>query len=182
MKSGIPDPTADTSYGGLNAYYSARWSFGALARYFKWLRQTGIYDNTRIIVVSDHGNNYSLENSVAFSGKELLPALELTEKEANRIGALLMVKDYNATRQFAQSGALMSNGDVRDIALGESPLLDKYESRKPVLKHYRTLNWRTADMYHNRTYKYDRIYQIDGDYYDLTKWTLVKSSTTRKDQ
>ncbi|MES9881136.1 MAG: YidC/Oxa1 family membrane protein insertase [Sedimenticola sp.] len=182
MKSGIPDPTADTSYGGLNAYYSARWSFGALARYFKWLRQTGIYDNTRIIVVSDHGNNYSLENSVAFSGKELLPALELTEKEANRIGALLMVKDYNATRQFAQSGALMSNGDVRDIALGESPLLDKYESRKPVLKHYRTLNWRTADMYHNRTYKYDRIYQIDGDYYDLTKWTLVKRSTTRKDQ
>jgi hypothetical protein len=36
-------------------YVTARCTVGLVARYFRWMRDEGVYDNTRIVVVSDHG-------------------------------------------------------------------------------------------------------------------------------
>jgi hypothetical protein len=36
-------------------YVTARCTLGLVARYLRWMRDAGVYDNTRIVVVSDHG-------------------------------------------------------------------------------------------------------------------------------
>ena len=78
-----------------------------LGEYFDFLRKNNVYDNTRIIIVSDHGIGYGLQNP-NFS----------KFKEANYIpyNALLMVKDFNQKESIKMSFDFMTNAKVPYIA------------------------------------------------------------------
>lgn len=75
-----------------------------LGNWFDYLRENGVYDNTRIILVSDHGWNLSV-----FDKDDNLRSTE-------HYRPLLLVKDFNATG-FTQSMEFMTNADVPTLAL-----------------------------------------------------------------
>jgi len=78
-------------------------SFLLLGRWFEYLKTNGVYDNTRIILVSDHGRG-----STEYPGNINLP-------NANKLqgfNPLLMVKDFNARETLKTSDIFMTNGDV----------------------------------------------------------------------
>ncbi|MCR5210036.1 MAG: membrane protein insertase YidC [Lachnospiraceae bacterium] len=77
-----------------------------LGDYFDRLRELGVYDNTKIILVSDHGTGLDHLESLVFDNG----------LDAEWFNALLMVKDYDATG-FTTDKTFMTNADVPAIAL-----------------------------------------------------------------
>lgn len=76
-----------------------------LGEWFDYLRENNVYDNTRIILVSDHAAMYG-------NFEELL--LE-DGTDATIFYPLLMVKDFGSTG-FTTSDKFMTNGDVPTLA------------------------------------------------------------------
>ena len=81
-------------------------TYQALAEWLDYLRAEGVYDNTRIILVADHG--YDLAQ---FS--DLLIADDL---DAEKFNALLMVKDFDAHDPWRIDMSFMTNADVPTLA------------------------------------------------------------------
>lgn len=89
----------------LKHYYSFMAAYKQLGNWMDWLRNQGVFDNTRIIIASDHGykmavyDNMFLENG--FDLEWFMP--------------LLLVKDFNATG-ITVSDQFMSNADVPTLS------------------------------------------------------------------
>ena len=87
-------------------YVTNMLSLYALGEWFDYLRENGVYDNTRIIIVSDHGNDLGqFDNMLLDNGVDL-----------ERYNCLLMVKDFNSTG-YTISNDFMTNADVPTIAM-----------------------------------------------------------------
>jgi hypothetical protein len=83
--------------------------FLLLGKYFDFLKENGVYDNTRIIVVSDHGNRFlksSLPNAFTlFNGNNM-----------EGYHPLLLVKDFNDTAPLRTNLDFMTNADTPLLA------------------------------------------------------------------
>ena len=79
-----------------------------LGKWFEYLQRNGVYDNTKIIIVSDHGAD---ERFPAF--EHFPPMGHLYPAQAN---ALLMVKDFNADFPLKTDTTFMTNADVPFLA------------------------------------------------------------------
>ena len=88
-------------------YHTNMAALQQLGNWFDTLREQGAYDNTRIILVSDHGRN--LEHFPDMIQGDLLKNLEFYT-------SLLMVKDFGAT-EFKTSDAFMTNADVPTLSV-----------------------------------------------------------------
>jgi YidC/Oxa1 family membrane protein insertase len=79
-----------------------------LSEYFIFLKTNNIYDNTRIILVSDHAvqdNTYVTRTSLPFHVDQFNP--------------LLLVKDFNAKGEMKTDMTFMSTADVPTLAMEE---------------------------------------------------------------
>jgi len=76
-----------------------------LAEWFDLLREQGVYDNTRIIIVADHGFDFGM-----------LPSWSDGDLSAEYYNPVLLVKDFNATG-FTESDEFMTNADTPALAL-----------------------------------------------------------------
>ena len=85
-------------------------SFLMLGKWFRYLEQNGVYDNTRIIIVSDHGRG-----STDFPGNITLP----DGSRLQSYNALLMVKDFYADYPPQKSDVFMTNADAPLFALND---------------------------------------------------------------
>ena len=82
----------------------------AVGRWLDGLKESGVYDNTRIIIAADHG--YFL-----YTQEELdLSEDGVRHKYAGSFFPLLMVKDFDA-RGFREDASFMTNADIPSIAL-----------------------------------------------------------------
>ncbi len=83
-----------------------------LAKWFDYLREHDLYDNTRIILVSDHGYGiqrcHQLPNMVLQNGD--------TTIDTEFYRPLLMVKDFGAS-EFTVSEEFMTNADTPQLAV-----------------------------------------------------------------
>jgi hypothetical protein len=92
-------------------YHTNAASFRALGRYMQYLKANGVYDNTRIVIASDHGfKNIGFADKTRFPGNFRDDALK-----ASYFNPVLMVKDFGATGQFKRDDSFMSNADVPNI-------------------------------------------------------------------
>ncbi len=88
-----------------------------LGEWFDYLRAEGVYDNTRIILVADHGRHLAQIDRLVMGGADTLMDVELYYP-------LLMVKDFGATG-FQTDGTFMTTADVPTLAtdgLIENPI------------------------------------------------------------
>ena len=91
-----------------------------LGEWLDYLKKNGVYDNTRIIIVSDHGRD--LED-------DIMPVIEYVDgKNENRemissfFDCVLLVKDYDSDT-FETNDVLSSNADVP--AMATAGIIDK---------------------------------------------------------
>ena len=82
-----------------------------IGNWLDYLRENGVYDNTRIILVADHG--YYL-----YDNEDLMIRRNGSTTDINNFFPLLMVKDFNAAG-FTFSDEFMTNADVPSIAAGD---------------------------------------------------------------
>ena len=113
----VPDPDPSTRgqpYGNdlkgaisLEHLYSEHHAMRFITEYLDWMRANRVYNNTKIIITSDHSWFDSAVLARAFDNKHSYPG---------RPDSLLLVKDFDAADSFAESTQLMSTADVPYIA------------------------------------------------------------------
>jgi hypothetical protein len=102
-----------TNYGngplaGSSRYHVNVASFLLLEKFFRFLKDQGVYDNSRIILVSDHGRGYSdYKNNIVLPDGSYLQSYH----------PLLMVKDFGGGGTFATGDSFMTNADTIFFAL-----------------------------------------------------------------
>jgi YidC/Oxa1 family membrane protein insertase len=101
-------------FANVESYHANMAAFLLLGKWFAFLKENGVYDNTRIIIVSDHGFDVAtrLKDRVKLPNRDMLEIYQ----------ALLLVKDFNAQTAARIAGELpsdntfMTNADVPVLA------------------------------------------------------------------
>ena len=97
---------------GVTQYSHYECNMGAMLRlgeWFDYLRANNCYDNTRIILVSDHGRTLKQFSQLIYDNGDN------SKTDMEGFAPLLMVKDFNSTG-FKTSDEFMTNGDVPTLA------------------------------------------------------------------
>lgn len=96
-------------YSAMSHYTSNVGAYLQLGAYFDYLREQNVWDNTRIIIVADHGIMY--RDSDMFEGQMRIGMMGI-----DAYNPVLMVKDFGATG-FNISDEFMTNADVPYLAV-----------------------------------------------------------------
>lgn len=108
MKITNKGPEKIRNYGGISGNIAA---FKRLGEWIEYMKENDCYDNTRIIVVSDHGIGTS-------DGKKLnFPEDWPMTYNPDHNHPLLFVKDFNSKGKLTINEDFMTNADVPSIAL-----------------------------------------------------------------
>ena len=104
-------PQKTVSYPVSPAYDVNTIVYLSLATWFDNLKANGVYDNTRIIIVSDHGMGYGEKAHEGYDN----PGLNHNNKDDYH--ALLLYKDFSTTGELKTDMAFMTTADVPTLAL-----------------------------------------------------------------
>lgn len=102
----VLDYGTDNRKYGISHYHCNMAAIMSLGRWFDKLREEGVYDNTRIIIVADHGRALGQFEDMLF----------LDELDVEGVNALFMVKDFGATG-FVTDDSFKTNADTPVMAL-----------------------------------------------------------------
>ena len=157
-----PDEQEKSYNGGEGAYYSAKKFIELFSAWCDWLKEQGIYDNTYIILLSDHGNSVS-DNNPLVSGTT-----------HNRLNALLMVKGYDDSAELKIDNRLMMSSDAHcfyDNAQGKPLALPVRKACEAV----KTKHSDVSNLFLNTDMKIDyEIYRVTDSITDPKNWQVVK--------
>lgn len=150
----------------LSHYHTNMAALMQLGEWFDYLREQGVYDNTRIIIVADHGRNLDIfdEDDYGLYNTEFyLP--------------MLLVKDFDA-HGFSTSEEFMTNADVPTLAtddLIENPV--NPFSGKKIDSSYKFEN---EVQYVLLSYIYD-IGRNNGTQFLPSLWAAVSDPVTDRE-
>ena len=108
--------TGSSIFNGNIAYNTQMASFKLLGTFFDYLRENGIYDNTRIVIVSDHGGEHQEDD---FEKDDALDRAITGGQYWGRghYHCLLMFKDFNASGDIKFDDTFMTNADTPSLLL-----------------------------------------------------------------
>lgn len=142
-----------------------------LGKWFDYMRENDVYDNTRIILVSDHGR------SALRDGDEH----RLGDRDIENFYPLLMVKDFDS-KEFTMSEDFMTNGDVPTLAFKGivddpvNPFTGKAIDSSEKTKHdqYIIASDETDIQKNNgNTFLPSKWYSVHDDMRDINNWKVV---------
>lgn len=96
-----PRLRADANYQSLLQYHVNMASLKLIGKYLDFLKEKGVYDNSRIIIVSDHSYDIDL-NGYSNAQRELF----------GYFNSVLMFKDFNQNGKLKTNKDFMTNADV----------------------------------------------------------------------
>ncbi|MCL2065957.1 MAG: YidC/Oxa1 family membrane protein insertase [Treponema sp.] len=140
-------------------------------KWLNFLKENNVFDNTRIIIVSDHGYimQYNVpENIILPNGRQLFVYT-----------ALLMVKDFNARGALTASDIFMTNADVPLIALDgivENPVnpwtgkILEADKSDGVIITSSNLPWLNQHPEYQFNIRPNEWLQVRDNIYDLANW------------
>lgn len=102
------------SYYQMSHYHANMAALCKLGEWFDFLRSEGVYNNTRIIIVADHG--WSLEQLDSMVFGSVSDNTFYNSEDAMAYNPLLMVKDFDCVH-FSTDYSFMTNADTPSIAL-----------------------------------------------------------------
>lgn len=141
-----------------------------VAEWLDYLRENDVYDNTRIIIVSDHGRDLGIaEEMIHDIGEEEL-------FDVTRYNALLMVKDFGATG-FETSDEFMTNADVPTLSMAgliENPI--NPFTGKPINSDEKYAH----DQLITRSMKWG-VVRNQGTTFNESKWVSIKDDIWNPD-
>jgi YidC/Oxa1 family membrane protein insertase len=173
----VPVPSV-TNYGKSifskkTPYHVNAASIKRLAEWFEYLKSENVYDNTRIILVSDHGPepNFVIKLGLPFNVDQFNP--------------ILLVKDFNAEGEISTDMTFMSNADVPYLSLVDivdnpvNPFTGNIISMEPKKEQlYIAITKAIIDLNRNDTqYKLNPStdYYVHDNIFVAENWTPVSS-------
>lgn len=97
----------------MSQYHTNMKALLLVGEWLDYLRANDVYDNTRIIIVSDHGHHSEQIEELIMSSID--DEWDRVNKDAERFFPLLLVKDFGSTG-FTTSTEFMTNADVPTLA------------------------------------------------------------------
>ena len=141
-----------------------------LGEWFDYLRENGVYDNTRIIIVADHGRDLGhFDELITDDGSDAL-------RDVAYYHPMLMVKDFGSTG-FTYSDEFMTNADVPTLAV--EGIIDNPVNPftgKPINSDEKTAHEQFVIMSHNWSTGSNA-----GNQFVPSMWASVKDNMWDKD-
>lgn len=168
----------DMSDSGQMAYYHVNMAaIMLIGDWCDYLRRMGVYDNTRIIVVADHGAPVEFLNVGIFEDG----------LNVGRFNPLLLVKDFKA-KGFETDRSFMCNADVPYIAIEgltndmhnpyTGQILDNTEKKNGIVVVESMNHTITGATIGKNGHAFDtsdgRWWRVKDDIYDHDKWTVIR--------
>ena len=164
-------------------YHTGMATMLCLADWFDYMRENGVYDNTKIILVADHGYNIGQ-----------LPQLKMPlgngeTEDCSYYYPLLMVKDFGATG-FETSEVFMTNADVPTLATQGTienpvnPFTGKPINNAEKFAHdqFLIMSWKFNTIYNNGyTYQAGRWASVKDNFWDRDSWTFYPGEHVLKE-
>ena len=155
-------------------------AFLQLGTWFDFLREQGVYDNTRIILVADHGHGMAQFEDMIFG--DWVGNTWHHPQDVMSYNPLLMVKDFDS-RDFHVDSRFMTNADTPVLALDGlvdepvnpftgNPVSDAAKAAEEHHIFYTDI----SDPWDNdgNTFLPDRWYALKGqDIFDLSAWSSL---------
>ncbi len=159
-------------------------TFLKLADWMERLKELGVYDNTKIILVADHGFNLNQFEYLRFDNVPI---------DAERMNPILLVKDYSAGADpLKTDDTFMTNADVPTIAMKDviedpinpytgNPINSDRKYQSPIIIAGRTIDFDTDTT---TVYDSDQVpwYSVHDDIFDSTNWECIKPEKVTSDQ
>lgn len=151
------------------SYYSTAASFRELANFFKTLKQNQIYDNTKIIIVSDHSGYFSPS---VFDKNDM--------GQFKVFNSMLYFKDFNSKGDIITDDAFMTIADVPYLASmhldnPKNPFTGKLIANKNKSSGIQVIELKDGEPNANEKMKYNyrQSYIIKDNIFEKTNWVLV---------
>lgn len=163
-----------------------------LAKWMDYLRKLGVYDNTRIIITSDHGVPPTSSSEKSFETIKYDEAkykynyrdIKFTTLSYNPV---MLLKDFKSKGAFKISNKFMTNADTPYLAMNGliknmknpytgNPINIEYKNRGKLYMAYETQPWQPT--YHLNEYKFETLNRIflsleGNNVFDLDKWEAI---------
>ena len=175
-----PSQVNDLGYKSLFAYQHAiatRCSLLLVSDYFEWMKTAGVYDNTKIIVVSDHGIiGPVLDRSSRAERGDTIKNLYVQSR------SVLFVKDRDAHGDLNISEQFMPNAEVPRIVCQEiGGCVNPFLENKTIDTHGRDdpfivtkVPWQ-FNRQKPKAFKVNKKFEVSNrDPYKLENWKEVK--------
>ncbi len=151
-----------------------------LGTWFDYLRKLDVYDNTKIIIVADHGYGLGLSSDFMYGASDL-----------DYYNPLFLVKDFNSTGEIKYDNTLMTTADVPTIATegviknAKNPFTGskfietvKKDEVHVLISH----NWDVANHISNNTYGSYLYFNVKDNIFDLSNWSTKNIYPTQKEE
>ena len=150
-------------------------AYREIAKWIQYLKENSVYDNTRLIIVSDHG--YRLGQYYGIDKWE--------DNDIECLNPVLMVKDFNADGDFHADQRFMTNADVPALAAEdlienpENPFTGKkINSDKKDKEQYVLTEWFwDIEKNNGTTFEPDGVghwYSVKDDMFDISNWNQLE--------
>ncbi|QTM02418.1 hypothetical protein GQX62_01805 [Brachyspira hyodysenteriae] len=120
-----------------------------------FLKNNNVYDNTKIIVASDHGWFVNTSSS--------------TNLFVNWYNSLLMVKDFNSRGEIEINNSFMTSGDIAYLTVNHIPNIKDYFNNELITNNYKNngiymmaLPWKGNNM---------KFYRVKDNIFDINNWS-----------
>ena len=155
-------------------YNSNMAAFLYIGKWMEALKDMGVYDNTRIILVSDHADDIGIMH------------MEYENVDLTRFNALLMMKDFGETGNLKTSEEFMTTADVPFLAtknlieepvnpFSGKPILARDKIKEPPILNTSTKVYDQQDTEANVFDLSDGLWlQVCDDIFDLNNWSLFE--------
>ena len=151
------------TFGTEAAMYSDREFIEKMIDWFDWMREQDIYDNTQIIIVSDHGQPAGGHDPMMPQGF----SDRFEDYVFDSAHALLLYKPLNASGEIKVEHDQMSNADCISLL---APALNLFiEDDRPEERYYAVSLTEDREFPHVEETVYD-IYNVKGSMFDIDNW------------
>ncbi|RAX53190.1 hypothetical protein CCY99_06255 [Helicobacter sp. 16-1353] len=144
-------------------YDTAACALSYVVDYIEWLKENGIYDNTQIFILSDHGGDAPIS------------------VKSTRADALLLFKDFNARGEMKVDSKLMANYDIASIFCENLPngcknvapnILKNYPKNRSLI-HTIPKSW-ILEEHKTNQWILNGAYKIQGNLYNPQSWEKLE--------
>ena len=158
-------------------YHANAASLLRLGEFFKYLKENNAYDNTRIIIVADHGANLNT-NVCPLQSEKNFPFMIESDNP------LLMIKDFNSSGKLKTDSSFMTNADTPALAINglienavnpftKNPI---YQPEKKKKIYTAVANSWAPDGHNKNTFKIadNEWYSVSNNIFDINNWKQEK--------
>lgn len=146
-----------------------------IATWLEYLKKNNAYNNTRIIIVSDHGYDSSIESFRGDFSEQMYPA---------HFNPILLIKDFDAHGEMKTDMTFMTNADVPSLAISglvknnvnpfTQNLIDMHDKENGVAISENTFH--TPGLNNRNTFKIsdDEWLSVRDNIFDAANWKQEK--------